>query len=289
MTSVGATLHGGVNPNGTSTTAWFEWGTDPTLSTFSVTSNQSVGSGTAVISFSVPLSGLSAYQTIYFRAVASSSGGTRQGTIKSFSTGEDYVAFGDSITAGSHDDNLADGIGYEPILSTLLAASRGPNTIANEGVSGTTSADGMASISAVLATYPNAKYYLVMFGSNDAQIPAVPSGWGLNPEDNGYSGSFKDNMQQIISAVLAAGKTPYLAEVPYTSDPSRSNAMIFEYNAVVDELCVSNGLPVSFVPPPFYSYFGTHPEELADGLHPNGAGYQSMAELWFTALFETWQ
>jgi len=153
-------------------------------------------------------------------------------------------------------------------------------------VSGTSSADGAASISSILSKYPSAKYYLVMYGSNDAYndvtTVAVPSGMGLLPGEAGYAGSYKDNMQKIISAVLAAGKIPYLAEVPYTSDPLRSDAMIQEYNVVIDELVLTNN--ISVIPPPFYAYFKAHPGELADGLHPNGTGYQSMANLWFGAL-----
>ena len=282
VTIVGATVNGGVNPNGQATTAWFEWGTDPTLANFNSTSTQSVGSGTTAIPFSASVSGLSPYNIYYFRAAASNNGGTQRGAIRSFATGEEYVAVGDSITLGSHDDISEDGFGFEPILSDLLAVSRGPNTIANEGVSGATSADGAASISATLAKYPSAKYYLVMYGSNDAKIPAIPSGRGLIPGDAGYSGSYKDNMQKIISAILSAGKTPYLAEVPYTSAPLRSDSMIFEYNAAIDELFITNNILVT--PPPFYTYFQTHQNELDDGLHPNGTGYQSMANLWFNAL-----
>jgi lysophospholipase L1-like esterase len=196
---------------------------------------------------------------------------------------EGYVAVGDSITFGSHDDIPGDGTGFEPILENLLAASKGvPVMIANEGISGATSGDGAATISLTLAKYPSAKYYLVMYGTYDASLPALPSGMGLIPGDPGYNGSYKDNMQRIVSAILAAGKTPYLAEVPYTSDPLRSNAMIYEYNAAVDELFVSNGITVT--PPPFYAYFQAHPGELADGIHPNGTGYQSMANLWAGAL-----
>jgi len=125
-----------------------------------------------------------------------------------------------------------------------------------------------------------------MYGSNDAYgdntTAAVPSGMGLIPGEPGYSGSYNDNMQRIISAILAAGKTPYLAEVPYTSDPLRSNAMIYEYNAAIDELFITNNILVT--PPPFYTYFQTHQGELADGIHPNGTGYQSMADLWFGVL-----
>ena len=35
VTGSGATVNGSVNPNGQATTAWFEWGTDPALTTFS--------------------------------------------------------------------------------------------------------------------------------------------------------------------------------------------------------------------------------------------------------------
>jgi lysophospholipase L1-like esterase len=195
----------------------------------------------------------------------------------------EYAAVGDSITAGSHDDISADGIGFEPVLSGLLTTSKGyPNMVANEGVSGSRSADGAAAISGTLSRHPAAKYYLVMYGSNDAIVPAVPSGRGLLPGDPGYAGSYKDNMQRIVSAILAAGKIPYLAEVPYTSDPLRSNEMIFEYNAAVDELFIANDIRVT--PPPFYSHFLNHPGELDDGLHPNGTGYQSMGNLWFSVL-----
>ena len=40
--------------------------------------------------------------------------------------------------------------------------------IANEGVSGDTSADGVAAIDATLAAHPSANYYLILYGSNDA-------------------------------------------------------------------------------------------------------------------------
>jgi lysophospholipase L1-like esterase len=92
-------------------------------------------------------------------------------------------------------------------------------------------------------------------------------------------------MQGIISAVLAEGKTPYLAKVPFTGSAWNgiiSNASIQEYNTVVDELRVKNGISVAA--PSFYSYFQAHQGELDDGLHPNGTGYQSMSNLWFNVL-----
>jgi lysophospholipase L1-like esterase len=458
-----ATVNGGVNPNGLATTAWFEWGTDSTLATFSSTSIQSLGSGTSSQPVNAALSGLSAGTPYYFRVAAFNSMGTSKGAIVGFSAASgaasgaflqdgtglvsmeaehyqgnvprgdyawalvanpgysgsgavqayprdealepvvagtgpqmdyqvqfsrtgthyiwiralaysdstdsayvgldgdaagaapvtglnydgqtwkwtkqtqvgpiaqiyvtspglhtinvwmresgivldklvltpsssytptgtgppetvdvEYVAVGDSITFGSNDTISSDGIGYEPILGNLLTVSKGyPVNIANEGVGGVSSADGAAFISATLSKYPSAKYYLVMYGTNDADTSGGPTPSGMNslPGDPGYDGSYKDNMQKIISAILANGKTPYLAEVPYTTLARYSNSSIQEYNVVIDQLYVANGISVT--PPPFYAYFLAHPGELDDGLHPNGAGYQSMADLWFKAI-----
>jgi hypothetical protein len=86
ITSSSATLNGNVNPGGQSTTAWFEWGTDPTLSSSSSTAAQSAGSGSTVFGFSASLTGLPASTTHYFRAVASNAGGTVRGNILPFTT-----------------------------------------------------------------------------------------------------------------------------------------------------------------------------------------------------------
>jgi lysophospholipase L1-like esterase len=276
ITTSGAVLHGDVNPNGFATDAWFEYGTDPALSSPAATVHVPKGSGTTTLSFNASISGLNPWRTYYYRAAASNSGGTQKGVIRSFPTGEYYVAVGDSITAGSQDDNLADGIGFEPILNNLLTAAKGyPHTVVNEGVSGDTSADGAALISTPgpnnpLSKNPSAKYVLVLYGTNDAFIPAVSKV------------TYKSNMQAIITAIKNAGKVPYLGKVPFTLDPLRSDAAIQGYNAAIDELRNFNGIPV--VAPDFYAWFLSHQSQLADGIHPNGTGYQSMANLWFNAL-----
>lgn len=88
-TSVGATaatLNGSVIANGLATTAWFEWGTDSSLATFSSTPSQSIGSGTTSQSVNAALSGLSTGTTYYYRVAASNSSGTTRGSILSFTT-----------------------------------------------------------------------------------------------------------------------------------------------------------------------------------------------------------
>jgi lysophospholipase L1-like esterase len=221
-----------------------------------------------------------------------------KGEIHSFPTGEYYVAFGDSITAGSGDNIPSDDVsldfgnsggGFEPILNNLLTAAKGyPHTVVNGGRGGDTSADGVSRIGDILSGNPSAKYFLILYGTNDATNPAVLSGRGLIPGNPGYNGSYKDNMQKIITAVKNAVKIPYLAKVPYTADPLRSDAAIRDYNAAIVELKNENGITVT--PPDFYTLFQNASLLDPDGIHPNGTGYQYMAGSisnsfsWFTAL-----
>ena len=273
-----AVLNGTVNPNGSAADAWFEYGTDPALPASTATPRQGMQPVSAPFSFRASIRGFSPYTTYYFRAVASSRFGTQRGDIQAFPTGEYYVAVGDSITLAPG------GRGYESTLRDLLKNSKGfPNTVANWGMDGAASAAGAGIISLTLSKVPWAKYILVMFGTNDAHLPGpVPSGKGKRPGDPGYEGSYKDNMQKIISAVLAAGKIPFLAKVPYSTSSTIDIPSVREYNIVVDELVAANNITVT--PPDFFAYFQKHPEEIADGIHPNKTGYESMANLWFIAL-----
>ncbi len=85
VSSSGATLNGNVNPNGSATQAWFEWGTSSSALTSS-TPAQPVGSGTSSQSFNHNLTGLGPGTTYYYRVAASNSAGTMKGTVVSFTT-----------------------------------------------------------------------------------------------------------------------------------------------------------------------------------------------------------
>ena len=221
---------------------------------------------------------------------------------------DNYVALGDSITLGEGDYEGSgadgncpfDGIGYEPILEDLLTDYFGlSHIVVNEGVSGEESSDGLARINTVINDNPDGHYFLILYGTNDSggSMP-VPSGLGSNPP---ASGTYKYNMQQIIDAIVLAGMEPLLAKVPIAlgacgnpsicpryADPDSEprNALIKEYNQVVDELVAANGISVT--PPDFYTYFLENQTEIysLDNYHPNCIGCQSMADLWFTALTE---
>lgn len=87
VSSSSATLNGTINPNGDSTSSWFEWGTSSTLSTYSSTIPQNLGAGTSAIAVSGSLTGLAAGTTYYFRAAAQNVSGTQRGSVLSFTTG----------------------------------------------------------------------------------------------------------------------------------------------------------------------------------------------------------
>ena len=208
-----------------------------------------------------------------------------------FGVGDYFIALGDSITRGSptHDDITSDntsadgrntGGGYEPILNDLLTAKSGyPQTVINAGVSGDSTSDALLRLPALLSNNPEANYVLILLGTNDAYWGGLDSGVGLMPGETGYADTYKDHMQQIISTVVASGKIPVLAKVLIVQPfDDIANPLIQQYNTVIDELALFNG--ITLVPPDFYTYFQNHPELFDDNLHPNGAGFIGMANLW---------
>lgn len=78
------TLNGTVNPNGSATTAYFQYGTTSNYGSFTPT--QSVGSGTTAQSISAYVSGLAACTTYYYQLVASNSSGSNNGGSMTFMT-----------------------------------------------------------------------------------------------------------------------------------------------------------------------------------------------------------
>ncbi len=266
--------------------------------------------------FQATYTGLSKAEHVIDAYVINSTGGVVTGTgthdqVKQIGIGDYYVTMGDSVTWGqggttvTSTDGRDTSSGYQPMLNNQLTSSKGyPQEVADEGVPGTTSAEGLELLPAIMNKHAGSQTFLVMYGMNDARpwLP-VPSGEGLTQGQSGYAGSYKDNMQQIITALQGAGKKVdlaktnvaladcadnvptdpgYCAPYPNLSTGAR-NVLIQQYNVVVDELVSANGITVT--PPDFYTYFsGTYQTQYSDNIHPNATGYQSMANMWFQVL-----
>ena len=105
VTASSATLSGTVNPNGASTTYYFQYGT--TTSYGSTTTSTSAGSGSSNVSAIGPVSGLICNTTYHYRLVATNSAGTNNGSDKTFTT-SDCPADPPTVTTGSATSVTAD-------------------------------------------------------------------------------------------------------------------------------------------------------------------------------------
>ncbi len=86
VTDLTATLNGTVNPNGTSTTYQFQYGTSTSYGSVSPSTAASAGSGTTAVAEKANLSGLAAGTTYDFRLVASNANGATDGANETFTT-----------------------------------------------------------------------------------------------------------------------------------------------------------------------------------------------------------
>ncbi|HDH05385.1 MAG TPA: fibronectin type III domain-containing protein [Nitrospirae bacterium] len=84
LNGISATLNATVNPNGSETTVYFEWGTD--ISYGNSTPTQSIGSGTEDVSVSADITGLTPNITYHYMVTASNTAGTANGADVSFTT-----------------------------------------------------------------------------------------------------------------------------------------------------------------------------------------------------------
>ena len=230
-------------------------------------------------------------------------------SVENIGIGDIIVAVGDSITFGYGDDLGTDNIsidgrnvggGFAPILNNKLSALYGyPHSIINEGIMGEKTEEGFVRLQSLLTQYTEASTFLILYGANDTNIWSnLESGKGLYLGDIGYLGTYKDYLKQMIDLVNNVGKKIAIAKVPFAlgeSPTSRDysnpiedghrNVKAREFNEAIDEL-VNNPLnKISIVPPDFYSYYkDDYLGKYFDNLHPNGLGYDLMAELWKNAL-----
>lgn len=118
ITDSSATLHGSGNPNGSSATGWFEYGTTTSLGYTSA--SRSLGSSTSETDYSVSISGLSHGRTYHYRAVVQNSYGMDRGSILSFTTDDEQDSGDAPLVDTKSASNISDS-------SATLRGSVNPN------------------------------------------------------------------------------------------------------------------------------------------------------------------
>ena len=173
------------------------------------------------------------------------------------STGKPRLVFlGDSLTAGF-------GLGEEQAFPALVGASLEDEgrqvRVVNAGVSGDTSAGGLARLDWLLRQSPDVVF--VCLGANDGLR-------GLSPEMT------ERNLREIVTRTRAAGAHAILAGMRLP--PNYGPDYVSEFEAVFPRL--ARELDVPLVPFLLEGVAGRRSLNLADGIHPNAEGQERIAE-----------
>jgi lysophospholipase L1-like esterase len=181
---------------------------------------------------------------------------------------------GDSITYGTG--------GFRTAVDTEVGALGSNYKAINHGVGGTTSKDWQPG-SRIYNTAINdfkerhVRVVSIMLGTNDARDDIATS-----------STAYKKHMTTLMNSLLASGVQQVIVNYPPYAVPGsgglwsdRSPGRLEAYMAQLDNLV--DGKRVLKGDTKSYRYFEDHQNELVDGIHPNGEGYDQLGKLWAKA------
>ncbi|MBC8083497.1 MAG: arylesterase [Hymenobacter sp.] len=179
---------------------------------------------------------------------------------------QNLIFFGDSLTAGYQ---LPASAAFPSLLQQRLDALSLPYKTYNYGVSGETSAGGRLRVASVLSRQPVAGFVLAL-GANDGLrgIPVRETTQNLQAILN------EVRLKHPAARVVLAG-----LEFPFDVGPLGGHRMARyaqEFKALFRELADKNSLP--FVPFLLQGVLGQRHLNLPDGVHPNAAGQQILAD-----------
>ncbi len=231
----GATLNGTVNPNGSSTTAWFDYSTSSTLASFQSTPSQSVGAGTIAQAFNYSLSGLSSNTTYYYRAAASNAAGIVRGnTILSFTTLSTLPrptllspasgATGISTTPTLTWSTVANATSYRLMVATNLAA------LPTDPTSKICGAGCVLNVTPTEASYtpvagtlaPGTIYYWEVHARSPLQFGDWSIVFSFTTAVNGPPSDFSVQVTPASQSVILGGSASYLVSTTTTSGTAQT-------------------------------------------------------------------
>lgn len=174
------------------------------------------------------------------------------------------VFFGDSLTDGY---TLGKAKAYPAHVQRKIDEQAIPFTVANFGVSGDTSADGLARIDAALIE-PVSIFFLAL-GAND----------GLRGVDVNL---VRQNLAQILDRVRSKYPNVKLVIAGMIDLRQRGNDYSADFAAVFPEL--ASTYKATLMPFLLKDVFGHEALYLSDGIHPNAEGHKFIAENVFGTL-----
>jgi acyl-CoA thioesterase-1 len=169
--------------------------------------------------------------------------------------GPRVVFLGDSLTAGFGVDETQ---AFPALVADALATRRPRVEVVNAGVSGDTSAGGLARLDWVLRQQPDV--LVVALGANDGLR-------GLSVEMT------EENLRSIIERSRRAGARPVLAGMRLP--PNLGRAYVGEFEAVYPRIAAD--LEVPLVPFLLEGVAAVPELNLPDGIHPNADGHRRVA------------
>lgn len=188
----------------------------------------------------------------------------------------DVVCAGDSIT-GWNNYGPAE-LWPFPTYTRFLQRSCVPLNLrlADGGIAGEISDNGPAIVGRYLNLFPNSRYVIIGFGTNDL------AGW-IPVEEQ--SQQIIDNMNSMVMAVREHRRQPILFNVPYVKessfppkDAATTHQMRDFHNAKLQEYCDGEGVPLVDI------CWHLRDEHFGDEVHPNALGARIIAERIFDTL-----
>lgn len=177
--------------------------------------------------------------------------------------GASITAFGDSITVGQGSNSG----GYPPKLSNLLNDNGKPSIVANAGVGGEQTPQGLSRFDSVLASFP-ANLILIMEGTNDANS-------GISAETTRF------NLEAMINKCKAAGVTPVLATLTPSDRNGTETLIPAIWNPMIHALAGSTGTKLA---DQYAAILPVWDSANVEGTHPNDNGYQIIANTWYAVI-----
>ena len=181
----------------------------------------------------------------------------------SYGTADNWIFYGDSITAGAMGHLTVGGVKS----FAQLINSQFPNDFPVEESGGTSflsSGDGAKYINTWLQLFPG-KYVGLSYGTNDALGCVDP-------------GIFYNNYVSMVQAVLNMGKIPIIPHIPWARNANIQNCAP-PLNARIDALY--RAFPQIIKGPDLWTFFQGHQALISnDTIHPTLTGFGALRQQW---------